>query len=178
LSALARRDASEAARAVEREVMTHRILRGPQNELIVVPVSLDDDPDLQPMTDYSRKLLKRLEAEQSQLVQPAPAKYMAPAVLPSGVNPYRILCEAHAIAGAEGLLDEGWRIELQDDAVNMGTCTESTKTIQLSPRWMTSWEEARDTYLHEIAHALQTRHHGTAHTAVLSELRHKHNRID
>jgi hypothetical protein len=132
---------------------------------------------LQPTNEFGRRLLQTLEAQLTPQ-PPQPAEYVAPAVLPSGVNPYRILCEAHAIADAEGLLADGWVIELSDDAVNAGTCTEATKTIRLSPRWMSSWQEARDTVLHEVAHALQTIHHGTAHNAVLSELRDKHNRIE
>ena len=44
----------------------------------------------------------------------------------------------------------------------------------LSPRWMSSWQEARDTVLHEVAHALQTIHHGTAFEACMRELRQKH----
>jgi hypothetical protein len=182
LSTLARRDASEAARAVEREVMTHRILRGPQNEIIVVPVSLDDDADLQPTTEYGRKLLQKLQQDyKPELVGNISGQsFPESASLTNqyGVNPSAVLCEAYAVAGAEGLLTDGWTILLDDDPVNAGTCTESTKTIKLSPRWMTSVAESRDTYLHEIAHALQTLHHGTAHNACLHELRHKHNRID
>jgi hypothetical protein len=148
---------------------------GPQGERI--PASkldaIDADPDLQPTNEFGRRLLQTLEAQLTPQ-PPQPAEYVAPAVLPSGVNPYRILCEAHSIADAEGLLAEGWKIVLEDDSVNAGTCTESTRTIMLSPRWMTSWEEARDTVIHEIAHACQTRHHGTAHDACLHELRQKH----
>ena len=95
-----------------------------------------------------------------------------PVLLPGGVNPYRILCEAHAVALQSGLYD--WTIVLDDDPVNAGTCTESTKTIMLSPRWMSSWQEARDTVLHEVAHGLQTIHHGTAFAACMRELRQKH----
>ena len=154
-------------------------ITGPQGEKIQLSGldAINADTDLQPTNEFGRRLLRTLEAQ----LTPQPpqlAKYVAPAVLPSGVNPYRILCEAHSIAHAEGLLADGWKIVLEDDAVNAGTCTESTKTIALSPRWMTSVEEARDTVLHEIAHACQTRHHGTAHDACLHELRHKHNRIE
>jgi hypothetical protein len=93
-----------------------------------------------------------------------------PVLLPSGVNPYRILCYAHAVALQSGLYD--WKIELVDDPVNAGTCTESTRTIALSPRWMTSVEEAHDTILHEIAHALNcAEHHGVGFNATLADLK-------
>jgi hypothetical protein len=159
-----------------------KLFFGAQGEPIFVPASLDDDPDLQPTTEYGRKLLQKLQQD----YKPEPIGNVSGQSFPEsasltnqyGVNPSAVLCEAYAVAGAEGLLADGWTIELLDDTVNAGTCIESTKTIKLSPRWMTSVAEARDTYLHEIAHALQTVHHGTAHNAVLHELRHKHNRVD
>ena len=171
--------------------MSKRIDFGPQGELLLVPQSLDDDPDLQPTTEFGRRLLKARLAELEQAPQTPQSlgagfgnlsgqAFPESASLANqyGINPSAVLIEAYGIAGAEGLLADGWTIELSDDTVNAGTCTESEKKITLSPRFMTSVAEARDTYLHEIAHALQTRHHGTAHNAVLHELRHKHNRIE
>ena len=94
----------------------------------------------------------------------------------NSVNPYVIMAEAKVIAAAQGLV--GWTIELADSDANMGTCDWDAKTIKLAPRHITSVSEARDTVLHETAHALQVVSHGTAHNAVLHELRHRHNRIE
>lgn len=156
-----------------------KLFFGAQGEPIFVPASLDDDPDLQPLTEFGRKLLKQKLAEGGfgNITGQLPESQNA-LTNQYGINPHAVLCEATAVLHAEGLLADGWQVELDDDPVNAGTCTESTKTITLSPRWMTSVSEARDTYLHEVAHALQTVHHGTAHNAVLHELRHKHNRVD
>jgi predicted metal-dependent hydrolase len=79
------------------------------------------------------------------------------------------LAQAHYAAARAGLYD--WKITLDDDPVNMGTCTHETKTITLSKRWMTSEAEARDTVLHELAHARQLDHHGTAHASCMAELK-------
>jgi len=163
--------------------MSKRIEFGPQGELLIVPEvkkSYDEnDPDFTLQTDYGRKLLQKLQQDyKPELVSnisgqsfPESASLAAtPLFNEHGVNPSAVLIEAYGVA-------DGWKIVLDDDPVNAGTCTESTKTITLSLRFMTSVAEARDTILHEIAHALQTRHHGTAFEAVLHEMRHKH-RID
>lgn len=92
-----------------------------------------------------------------------------PLFRPSQVNPYRILAEAYWLAAQSGL--SGWTITLDDDPVLAGSCTHETRTITLSKRWMYSWDYARDTVLHEIAHALQLNHHGVAHESVLADIK-------
>jgi len=172
--------------------MSVKLVFGPQGEPIFVPASLDDDPDLQPTMEYGQKLLQKLQQDyKPELVGnisgqsfPESASLAAtPLFNEHGVNPSAVLVEAYAVADAEGLLADGWKIELANEIVDdgqlvYGTCNPATKTITLSVRKMTSVAEARDTYIHELSHACQTRHHGTAFEAVLHELRHKHNRID
>ena len=85
------------------------------------------------------------------------------------VDPEIILEEAALIAGQCGL--DGWTLELDDSLDYFGTCNFNTKTIKLSPSRMTSWEDARLTVRHELAHALQNEQHGVAHCCVMEYIR-------
>jgi hypothetical protein len=90
-------------------------------------------------------------------------------------RPYRMLAEAYYIAAYNGLVE--WNIKLQaTDEKRAGWCDWPTKTITLVVSEMTSDEKAHDTVLHELAHALQIVHHGTAHDACLTELRRQYPR--
>lgn len=96
-----------------------------------------------------------------------------------GINPSAVLCEAYAVAFAEGLTD--WKIELAETIADdvYGTCNPETKTITLSVSKMTGVAESRDSYLHELSHAKAcTEHHGVGFEAVLHAMRHRHNRVD
>ncbi len=95
----------------------------------------------------------------------------------NAARPYRMLAEAYYIAALNSMDD--WKIQLGpcDDVVHAGECCWQTKTITLDPRHLTSDDRAHEIVLHELAHALQIVHHGTAHNAVLEELKRQHPRL-
>jgi hypothetical protein len=85
------------------------------------------------------------------------------------VDPEIILAEAASIAGQ--LFLGGWTLELDDSLECFGMCDLKTKTIRLSPSSMVSWEDARLTVRHELAHALMNEQHGVAHSCVMDYIK-------
>lgn len=67
----------------------------------------------------------------------------------------KILMERH------GLIEAGWKFELNDRKRAVGLCNYRTKTLHFSVHFLTnSEEEIVNTLLHEIAHALVGSGHG------------------
>lgn len=84
------------------------------------------------------------------------------------VDPEIILEKCACIAAQCGL--DGWTFQLADIDYK-GTCDLNNKIISLSPRKMTSWDDARLTVRHELAHALMAEQHGVAHCCVTEYIR-------
>jgi predicted SprT family Zn-dependent metalloprotease len=73
-----------------------------------------------------------------------------------------VYAEGQAALEKFGLVQQGWRFELDNAKRRVGLCSHKTKTISVSIHYIfkSTSEEITDTILHEVAHALVGSKHG------------------